>query len=60
MTSQLVIFRAFYFWSPDPKSEKNPSKSTNKKILALEAFMRAKQFLVVLTTTESRAKIWCQ
>ena len=24
MTSQLVIFRAFFFRPPDPKSEKNP------------------------------------
>ena len=32
MTSQLVIFRAF-FSSPDPKSESR--KSTNTKILAL-------------------------
>ena len=38
MTSWLVIFRAFLFIffvpPPDPKSEKNPRKSTNKKILA--------------------------
>ena len=34
MTSQLVIFRAF-FRPPDPKSEKKSRKSTNKKILAL-------------------------
>ena len=34
MTSQLVIFRAFlfiFFSSPDPRSEKNSRKSTNKK-----------------------------
>ena len=30
MTSQLVIFRTF-FGPPDPKSEKNSHKSTNKK-----------------------------
>ena len=38
MTSQLVIFRAFFiyfFRPPDPRSEKNSGKSTNKKILAL-------------------------
>ena len=34
MTSQLVIFRAF-FLVPDPKSEKKSCKSTNKKNLAL-------------------------
>ena len=37
MTSQLVIFRAsfFFFRSHDPKFEKKKSrKSTNKKILA--------------------------
>ena len=36
MTSQLVIFRAFFFISsPYPKSDFFPHKSTNKKILAL-------------------------
>ena len=35
MTSQLIIFRAFFFRPPDTKSEKNSRKSTNKKILAL-------------------------
>ena len=38
MTSQLVIFRAFlfiFFRPPDPRSEKNSCKSTNKKIRAL-------------------------
>ena len=35
MTSQLVIFRAFFFRSPNRKSEKNNfRKSTNKNILA--------------------------
>ena len=29
MTSQMAIFRGFFFAS-DPKSEKNPCKSTNK------------------------------
>ena len=34
MTSQLVIFRAFlfiFFRPPDPRSEKNSHKSSNKK-----------------------------
>ena len=39
MTSQLVIFRAFLFFfffrPPDPRSEKNSRKSTNKKNLTL-------------------------
>ena len=37
MTSQLVIFRAFlfiFFRPPEPRSEKNSRKSTNKKNLA--------------------------
>ena len=44
MTSQLVIFRAFLFilfHPPDPRSEKNSCKSTNKKKSGLSsiAFM---------------------
>ena len=40
MTSQLVIFKAFFsfiFRPPDLKSEKKSGKSTNTKILALKS-----------------------
>ena len=42
MTSQLVIFRAYlfiFFRPPDPKSEKNSRKSTNKKIWLYGIFL---------------------
>ena len=32
MTSQLVIFRAFFISSPNPKSEKKSRKSTKKNL----------------------------
>ena len=35
MTSQLVIFRAFFAPPSNPKSDFFPRKSTNKKILTL-------------------------
>ena len=44
-SEQLVIFRAFFLSCPDPKSEKNLSKSTNKKILALSVFDKSCVFM---------------
>ena len=51
MTSQLVIFRAFlfiFFRPPDPRSEKNSRKSTNKKNLALLVFLHICLLLCLL------------
>ena len=51
MTSQLVIFRAFlfiFFRPPDPRSEKNSRKSTNKKIWPKSATMNIFRFFLFL------------
>ena len=68
MTSWLVISRAFLFFfvPPHPKSEKNPRKSTYKKILAL--FIMSQQFSVMpgqypvflaMSSTSTKQRIMC-
>ena len=57
MTSQLVIFRAFFFRSPTLNLKKISRKSTNKKNLALYSITNTKdstrrvKFVMTQTTT---------